>query len=173
MPNHVVNEIIWTGITAQQRAAILSVALNAAGEIDFGIIVPMPLNIWQGSVGLQHEKTFKRTGLDWASENWGTKWNAYSQLPIEQEHGRLRLVFETAWSPPYPWLAALLNRFGLAFDHNWLSEGREIGRVGRFEPNGKFGGPEWTERDAEGEMQQHLYALQWGPDADMNSDTDA
>lgn len=180
MPNHVVNELIWDGITPEQRSAILANAVNGEGKIDFTILLPVPLNAWMGSVGTNHEEAFKITALDWCRQHWGTKWNAYSQLPIEDEAGRLRLVFETAWRPPYGWLAALLNRFRLPFAHNWHDEGREVGRVGRFwvgaEDTGLWdAGPQWREQDAEGEMQRHLHKLQWGVEewpADQAAETE-
>lgn len=166
MPNHVVNEVIWTGITPDQRREILANAVNVEGRVDFGILLPIPLNVWMGSISKAHGQTFPDTALDWCTKNWGTKWNAYSQKLIEDEPGRLCLVFETAWSPPYGWLAALLNRFQLPFAHNWHDEGRELGRVGRFwvgaENAGFEAGPQWREEDASGDMQRHLYRLQWG-----------
>lgn len=164
MPNHVVNEIIFTGITPQQRDELLAVMLNAEGEVDFTVLLPPPLNIWNGGAGVIHEKTFPSTALDWARANWGTKWNAYSQLPVEVSEDRLRLVFETAWRPPYGWLVAVMNRCRVPFDHNWHDEGREYGRVGRFEfgtAGFNAGEPLWSERDAEGDMQRHLHKLQW------------
>lgn len=164
MPNHVVNEIIFRAITPEQRAAILTHIVNASGEIDFEILVPPPINIWMGNVSVLHEKAFKTTMLDWATQNWGTKWNAYSQKPIEAAGDSLRLVFQTAWRPPYGWIVALLNTLKLPFDHNWLSQGDSAGRCGKFEPQflGDLAGQAWVEDDAAPEMQKHLHVLVWG-----------
>ena len=164
MPNHVVNEVVFAGITAAQRDVILANVLNAEGKIDFQIMLPIPINAWMGNTGKRHEEAFKLTALDWCRENWGTKWNAYSQLPIEPSDNSLRLVFETAWRPPYGWLCALFNRFMLPFAHNWHDEGRELGVVGRFDPAflDDPRGESWSEKGADGDMQRHLYGLQWG-----------
>lgn len=165
MPNHVVNELIFRNVDAAKQAEILANVCNAKGEVDFGILVPAPLNMWWGSVGTRHEKAFRRTHLEWARENWGTKWNAYSQKPIEQADDTLTLVFETAWAPPYPWLAAVFNRFVLSFDHNWFDEGAERGVSGVF--NAQFHsddmkGEPWREEPATDEMQRHLHKLHYG-----------
>jgi hypothetical protein len=162
MPNHVINEIIFRQVDHDTQTNIVGGACNA-GRVDFGILVPSPLNLWMGSVGSEHEKKFKRTSLDWNRENWGTKWNAYGDDPhIERGRDTLTLRFQTAWSPPYPWLAALLNKFGLPFEHNWLDEGCERAVSGQFRPDGRNGGPEWSETRASDEMQRHLHKLLWG-----------
>ena len=162
MPNHVVNEVIWSALTAEQQSTILSGVLNADGKVDFELLVPIPLNVWLGNVG-RAEARLGFNALDWCRQHWGTKWNAYSQRPAEVGEDAIRLVFETAWSPPYGWLVALLNRFQLPFDHNWHDEGDEIGRVGRFEPfSTREHGPLWRESPATGAMQRHLHKLQWG-----------
>jgi len=43
----------------------------------------------------------------WNRENWGTKWNAYSQEA--REDGAIK--FETAWSTPYPVMEALSRKY--------------------------------------------------------------
>lgn len=174
MPNHVVNELVWRGITDAQRAELLANIVNADGRVDFSILVPQPLNIWAGSVGVAHEKAFGDTALDWSRRNWGTKWNAYSCLPIEQTEGELRIVFETAWRPPYPWLAALLNRFKLGFQHGWHDEGCTLARVGHFEwrDDGRScdDGPHWREDVAGDADQRRLFKLQWGVETSAERD---
>ena len=167
MPNHVVNEIIFRDVDGAAQDAILAVALNAEGQVDFEVLVPAPVNIWHGSVGQQHEKAFGKTGLDWNLENWGTKWNAYSHQPILRTADSLTLIFETAWRPPYGWLAALFNTTRRSFDHNWLDEGSERGVEGRFiwDSSLPFGPMEWREAPCSDEMQKHLHFLHWGCEA--------
>lgn len=161
MPNHVINEIIFRGVRDEQQEAILAATCNAEGLVDFEILVPMPLNIWWGNVGTQHEKAFGATGLDWAWSNWGTKWNAYSHKPIERTDDALTLRFETAWQPPYPWLAAVFNKLSLPFEHNWLDEGAARGRTCQFSICDRMG-PDWKEAEASDEIHRHLHKLHWG-----------
>lgn len=132
MPNNCINELIFRDAEKATQERIIAATCDAEGQVDFQILVPIPLNIWRGNVSSEHERAFKRTGLDWARENWGTKWNAYSHHPIERTDNTVALRFETAWGPPYPWLAAVFNHLGLPFQHNWLSEGGGDGVVGTF-----------------------------------------
>lgn len=164
MPNHITNEIIFRDITDEQHAAISAATLNAEGEVDFKILLPVPINAWMGNVGSNHQAAFKLTALDWCTEHWGTKWNAYSHRQPVYEGGTLTLVFDTAWRPPYGWLAALFNTVNISFDHNWLDEGAEDGVIGRFAvtPDGLFSLIEWKERPAEPEETHRLSVLKWG-----------
>ena len=178
MPNHVINEVIFTDITADQRRIILANVLDAEQSIDFAILLPIPLNCWMGSVGVKHEKAFKHTALDWCRDNWGTKWGAYNQKPIEDSDTSLRLVFDTAWRPPYGWLCALFNRFKLPFDHNWLDEGSPVGRCGKFIPDNlddRLAEESWSERDATPDEYKRLHVMKWGVESfdDEIADTDA
>lgn len=62
------------------------------------------------------------TWYEWSVANWGSKWGAYD-CRIEEEvvgtNVTLKLKFDTAWSPPEPWFAVLLEKltesFGAAF----------------------------------------------------------
>jgi len=164
MPNHVTNEIIFRGVNAEKQEELLAVLCNAKGHVDFEILVPLPLNMWWGSVGTEHEKAFGRTALDWARENWGTKWNAYSCQPIERTEDTLTLRFDTAWAPPYPWLAAVFNRFQIGFEHNSLVEGAIKARHGVFkwDAMNDIIGEAWQEDDADDALQKRLHLLKWG-----------
>jgi len=83
----------------------------------------------------QNQKALDETGFsnwyDWATANWGTKWNSYSFKWILQEDERLVFTFETAWSTPEPVIRELVARYPrlefstLSFDEmwNWASEG--------------------------------------------------
>lgn len=45
----------------------------------------------------------------WRTENWGTKWDA---CDVGEDHsaGMLQYAFDTAWSPPEPWILELYQR---------------------------------------------------------------
>ena len=52
----------------------------------FNSLVPNPSGKWE---------------YDWSVENWGTKWDAsIYDYSFEKDENRLRLNFDTAWSPP-------------------------------------------------------------------------
>lgn len=165
MPNHVINELIFRNVDVVKQAELLSVLCDEDHEVDFSILVPAPLNMWWGSVGSLHEKAFGRTRLDWAHEQWGTKWNAYSHHPVERTDDTMILRFETAWRPPYPWLAAVFNKFVISFDHNWFDEGAERGVAGRFDAKfhqDDMKGEPWKEQPASDELHHHLHKLHFG-----------
>lgn len=161
MPNHIINEIIFDRPHSDHEAILASI-VNSEGVVDFGLLVPMPLNVWPGSASQKHEQAFGKAniGLDWACSHWGTNRNAYSMQPIEADRHRLVVRFETAWSPPYPWLVALFNSHG-EFRHNWLDEGAPRGRTGRFFTSERWG-PDWSEDDADDALHRHLHKLHWG-----------
>lgn len=169
MPNHVINELIFRNLTTDQQDAIIADTCDKDGHVDFSILVPIPLNIWLGNSGSEHEKAFRRTWFDWNRDNWGTKWNAYSHKPTERDEAVLILRFETAWAPPYPWLAAVMNKHQVSFDHNWLDEGATIGRSGKFDMQGQFG-RKWMETDATDEVHRHLHKLHWGVESFEDDD---
>lgn len=164
MPNHVTSELIFRCLSPEQHAELIANVLDAEGDVDFNILVPAPLNLWRGNVGTRHQKAFKRTAMDWNSDNWGTKWNAYDSRPARYEDGILTLVFDTAWAPPYPWLAAVFNRFALSFEHNWLDEGAGWSVSGIFDADEmkKALGDPWREERASQEVQERLHFLKWG-----------
>lgn len=172
MPNHVINELIFRNVTPEQQDEILALALGAEGKVDFERLVPAPKNVWWGNVGQSHTTAFKDTHMDWATRNWGTKWNAYGHKPIERDDDSLTLIFETAWRPPYGWLAALFNTVERSFEHNWLDEGRERGVEGvfTFDASAKFGPMEWGEKPCSDEMQKHLHFLHWGVESFPDED---
>ena len=163
MPNHVINELIFREVDEEVQARILAATCNAQGKVDFEVLVPLPLNMWWGNVSSEHTRAFRRTALDWCTEQWGTKWNAYQHKPVERTADTLKLRFETAGGPPYPWLAAVFNSLQLSFDHNWLEEGRERGVAGRFDFSQMEGfGRPWREEPATDELHRHLHKLHWG-----------
>ncbi len=174
MPNHVLNEVIFRGLTAEQQDAIVAAVSGPGGKIDFEALVPSPLNIWPGSVGTKHEKAFPDTHLDWARKNWGTKWNAYGARTVTREGPTLTLVFETAWAPPYGWLVAIFNAFKIDFEHNWLSEGRDrtVRGVWNYARLDDMGGEAWDETEADEATHRRIHKMHWGVE-EFNPEGDA
>src|SRR5690606_21345130 len=54
-----------------------------------------------------YEETGHTDWYEWRLENWGTKWNAYSQSLERESDLSATLRFDTAWSPPQPILEKL------------------------------------------------------------------
>ena len=73
--------------------------------IDFNNIIPLPNSNWN---------------YDWCVKNWGTKWNSYENVRIDDH----TLAFETAWSPPFPIIQKLAKKFSpLNFHIYYIDEG--------------------------------------------------
>lgn len=164
MPNHIVNEIRLHSVHASAARAIVSSDEQA---IDFGKLLPLPLNYWPGSVSSLHEKAFPGTQLDAAIKTWGTKWNAYalSDDSLRQDGDDTVLTFETAWSPPRGWVVAVFNTLECDITHHWQDEGSEAVHCEKY----TFGDrsiffPKWTAEEVEMGSADHrrLYKLQWG-----------
>lgn len=167
MPNHVTSELIFRDVDPVEQNDIVKMlcAPLEPAKVDLSILVPMPLNLWMGNEGVNHEKAFgKRLSMDWARENWGTKWNAYQTRPVAWSQDVLTLVFDTAWAPPYPWLAAVFNHFKRGFEHNRLDEGRDeaIAGVWDYSKMEAIAGSPWTEDVAVEETRARLHTLKRG-----------
>lgn len=72
----------------------------------------------------EEEKQLKELGAsswyDWSCNNWGTKWNAYDTRIRDDES----VQFDTAWSPPSPWLEALAAKYPeVVFEVSYIDEG--------------------------------------------------
>jgi hypothetical protein len=168
MPNHVLTEIRFKNIDADQQGAILALCRGPESPIDFGTLLPIPSNIWQGSVGQKHA-VFPGNALDWARANWGTKWNAYGideggrYKTIATTDDTLTLTFQTAWSTPYGWLLALWHIGELRFEYSYLDEGAISAKVGRFTTySDGLGDQPWSEEQAPEEEHRRMHKLLWG-----------
>ncbi len=164
MPNHIINEVTL------QTFPVEHVEQYVTGEtaIDFEVLLPPPLNCWQGGVSMEDRKLFPANWYDWNRSNWGTKWNAYGleSDAIRQEDQFVILTFRTAWSPPYGWLCALFNRLGCDMKISWLDEGAADGRheVWAREDKGALGGPSRSSAAIPEGSPEHrrLHKLLWG-----------
>lgn len=168
MPKDVINEVIFRNVSPEQRAAILAKVGGEKSPVDFEVLLPLPLNVWWGSVGTKHEKRFPGNALDWCRENWSTKWNAYGiseggrYESVAQTDDTLTLTFQTAWGPPMGWLVALFNTLRLPFEYRFLSEGSDTGGRGTFAPDDGSMGDKWDETETDEALTRHLHKLLWG-----------
>lgn len=169
MPNHVLTEVVFRDVASLKQVDILQKVMGRERAIDFETLLPMPLNIWRGNVGMEHKKAFPDNSLDWCTKNWGTKWNAYGidkggrYQSIERADDSLTLRFQTAWGPPMGWLVALFNHFRLSFDYAYLDEGDIRAKAGSFRlATDDFYGDQWKEREADDETHSRMHLLMYG-----------
>lgn len=117
MPNHVTNTIeiyVWHDEDKETTDKVLKLLRDEDSEgevIDFAKIVPQPDNLFTDNLGSKEREQCAREGrpnwYDWQCDNWGTKWNAYSQSLLERDTYTVKIQFDTAWSPPTPVIEAL------------------------------------------------------------------
>ncbi len=120
MPNHVTNRVIVKGpaeSVADFRKGCFGEcedpdSSNPLTVFDFNKIVPMPAFINQGSFSFgSREDKLGRNWYGWSIDNWGTKWNSYSNHILKDEPECLIFSFDTAWSTPFPILDTLARYF--------------------------------------------------------------
>lgn len=68
-------------------------------DIDFALCCPQPENITDW--------------YEWCVREWGTKWNAgeTSNLFFSSNGEKLSITFDTAWSPPIPWVKKVAIKY--------------------------------------------------------------
>lgn len=78
-------------------------------------------------LGLQYITNKVRYGAtswyDWCCDNWGTKWNAYSNEQEDED----TIIFETAWSNPEPVMLKLSEMYPEAVIEHWWAD-EDMGR---------------------------------------------
>lgn len=119
MPNHAYQLLKFS--CWNDADTVKSIAEALAGEngaIDFEKIIQPPANMFRGDLGQKEREYCQENNLpnwmDWQTENWGTKWNAYRiQEPSIDEHN-ISFRFCTAWSIPMPVIDKIFEMFGSA-----------------------------------------------------------
>jgi hypothetical protein len=135
MPNHVIHAATITGaeeVLKEFYNAHIQQLPNGTEEFNFNTIVPMPAayngtevtleKILGGKIESDDELAAalkERYGFGdwyyWKVANWGTKWGAYDGS-YEGSSTGINMVFQTAWSTPFP----ILNEIAELYPElNW------------------------------------------------------
>jgi hypothetical protein len=145
MPNHCDN---FLGLCGEDIKALKAFQKLMGKEMDFNKVIPMPQAL-RDQGNLPTDETCPNPNwYDWAVENWGTKWNAYSpnqeysseKYPDNKgDCGELCYNFLTAWGPPTPIVRELQRQYptltitlyfdieGNGDDTGWVDEtGKEV-----------------------------------------------
>lgn len=119
MPNYCNNSLYIEG-SSDTMKNVIDFVKSSECAFDFDKIVPMPDNIYQGSLGPKERELYgKNNWYDWSIENWGTKWNS-----VDAELDGDEIRFLTAWSPCDPVIAALAEMFPMMrFTYNFYETG--------------------------------------------------
>ena len=109
MPNHIKNRLTIVSTDNDRIREILEAIQDderGLGSVDFEKIIPMPEGIYRGDVGQREVQLYgKNTALDFAVENWGTKWNSYGYDDFPPYENGNEIMFLTAWDRPEPVIA--------------------------------------------------------------------
>jgi hypothetical protein len=85
------------------------------------------LNKYRGTdIGMMETLVGKTNNDDWYQGNidfWGTKWDvAFSQVSWEINESFIKLLFNTAWSPPIPFLERLYIKYFVKYEIYYFDE---------------------------------------------------
>ena len=136
MPNHVTNRLCITG-PKKDRDAFLATLMfpgyhvdHDKGKFSLNQIVPMPSNVFRGDLGRYEEAKYPedKNWYGWSVKNWGTKWDCYDVQDAKVGTKSIKLVFQTAWSPPREWMYTASKAFPtLKFCNHYAIEGNGKG----------------------------------------------
>ncbi len=132
MPNHVINKLTIKAseprvLEVKEFIKIEKTEENqeayGVGTIDFNKITPAPPWLFQGNLGREQEKKYgpENCWYEWNRNNWGTKWNAYSQP--DERNTENTIFFQTAWNCPLDLIRKLSWIFpDVEFEIAWADE---------------------------------------------------
>ena len=108
MPNWTANNVLFVGERARLET-LKDMLKSKDNDFDFNNIVPMPKNIYRGSLGTVEEENYGQNNwYHWSIDNWGTKWNAVDTR-VELNDESLYYTFDTAWDCPREIVNALMR----------------------------------------------------------------
>jgi hypothetical protein len=139
MPNWCSNTLQISGNKEQLEMFKQKSISKSAMDVDIFLMdgcIPMPeeLAICEDITPEQNAERIAKYGYDnwyfWRLENWGSKWDAQEPYVEEDENG-LTINFDTAWSPPIPYIRQVARMFpDLIFDLYFMETGEWFaGRV--------------------------------------------
>lgn len=132
MPNWCYQKLEISGEPKQLNKLLkkIEVTKNEATDVDdetpfsFDNVIPMPKHLHNN-----------QGWYDWRVTNWGTKWQPRinNDSVSEWESGSIHFDFDTAWSPPYPIIEALVKEFKkLEFHWEYYEESYEFWGIHNF-----------------------------------------
>ena len=112
MPNHCMNKLNIYALNAKRLEEVLSGVAgkedqeNEAELLSFDSITPTPPEMLNG----KKEYVKFPDWYEFRLTNWGTKWNPYDII-LDKKDTLAIFSFDTAWSPPIPIIAKLIEKY--------------------------------------------------------------
>lgn len=175
MPNHVTQEVVIFGedsVLDEVEKFVAGPGKDGEKELetmsfDLNKIIPQPDDIFQGSF---NEDYGGRDWYTWNTQNWGTKWNAYSHQDTVREPGKIVFKFDTAWSPPHPVIKVLAEKYPqVRIEHAVIDEGWGFAGTIIYE-DGELVGEENIPCSTDSEWFMEFYHRMYGeyPETELN-----
>ena len=127
MPNWCSNTLHISGDAGKVKSFFNNGIKDNVWKMSLYFPMPIELETTTSPSKESNEDLIKRFGhdnwYDWRCENYGTKWDADSD-----NYGDDYIHFETAWSPPLPWLQKVAKDYPeLTFRLDYSEEGMQFG----------------------------------------------
>lgn len=123
------SDLVWNKVTLKKPKDpefVLEFIRDTNHKVDFSILLPLPLNHWQGSfcneIMANH---FQDSLYEDCARLWGSKGNALGQTSSGIIDGNIIIEFDCLWGPPRGWVTALFNSFKMDIDHEYGFDANE------------------------------------------------
>jgi hypothetical protein len=161
MPNHCQNLLRLTDNPEQTKKALKKFLTEVDGELifDFDKVITMPKELQIEAMSADpstpegkklkklQDKNLENYGAkdwyDWCTQNWGTKWNSYSNHI--QDNG---VSFDTAWAPPIPVIVELAEKTGKDWTLLYSEPGMDFCGQLTAGKTGMYHDDQWTHKEA-------------------------
>ena len=123
--------------------------LEEKEELDFYKSVPMPSDVYDGDIGHQERELYGTNNwYNWNISNLGTKWNVHDSYYEEKNIDKICYSFDTAWSPPLPWVLKISQKYTeLSFELEYNEMGMGFGGLIEFKNGNCLKNEEWDPQE--------------------------
>jgi len=94
----------------------------------------------------------------WADDNWGTKWDVFSALVTESSDRRITIGFDTAWSPPIPWLHRMAE-LGFTYTMRFVVDGVQAAGIATNANPSRT--DEYKDFDIDSPLFEEVFGMPW------------
>lgn len=143
MPNWCMNHVVVNTRNADLVGMLAQFESGDEGQGLFSLLAPMPPELLDATYPNTPEDVAKRnveefgypTWYEFAEDKWGTKWDVQRRdvmvgdITTDQEVKRITLSFDTAWSPPIPFLVSLASLPGTVVEAHYAEPSNGFGGV--------------------------------------------
>ncbi len=130
---------------------IRKMVVDRRGNVDFGILLPMPPEVAKDNDGDFHFDFMPSVGPEWRYENWGCDWNG-ENARFDENAIDFAFSVDTTYKPPIGWIRELCSKISEKFPGACVR--------GVWVPN-KFGDTTFGEFVCEDGNFSHTTEIEW------------